>query len=50
MINGTIDRITVKDYFKNDSTLNVIERIRFQDGTGWMESDIAARVYFPTSD
>ncbi|MEW6351484.1 MAG: calcium-binding protein [Thermodesulfobacteriota bacterium] len=32
-INDTEDKVTVKDYFRNDSTLNRIEQIQFMDGT-----------------
>jgi len=42
------DSITVRDHFKNDSTLNRIEQIQFMDGTLWDEAEIIARVYAPT--
>jgi hypothetical protein len=29
----TTDILTVKDFFKNDSTLNRVEQIQFMDGT-----------------
>jgi len=42
------DSLTVRDHFKNDSTLNRIEQIQFMDGTVWDEAEIIARVYAPT--
>jgi Ca2+-binding RTX toxin-like protein len=35
-LSGTADRVTVKDYFRNDGiTPNSVERIEFADGTAW---------------
>jgi Ca2+-binding RTX toxin-like protein len=48
VITGTTDQITVRDYFKDNSTLNRIECIQFQDGTVWNYSDVVARAYLPT--
>ncbi len=42
------DVLIVTDYFRNDSPLNRIERIRFADGTVWADSDILAKVATPT--
>ncbi|MFH0824871.1 MAG: calcium-binding protein, partial [Pseudomonadota bacterium] len=45
---GTSDTMTVKDFFRNDSTLNRVEQIRFMDGTVWTESEMIAWTYTPT--
>ncbi|MFC1836848.1 calcium-binding protein, partial [Thermodesulfobacteriota bacterium] len=42
------DTLTVKDYFRNDSTLNQIERIAFMDGTVWTYEEMIAEAYAPT--
>jgi Ca2+-binding RTX toxin-like protein len=47
-INGTTDRMTVRDYFKNDSSINRIERVEFMDGTVWTDSDILQQTLSPT--
>ena len=47
-ISETTDKVTVKDHFKNESPLNRIEKIRFQDGTEWGIDDIAYRVTLPS--
>jgi trimeric autotransporter adhesin len=47
-INDTTDTITVKDFFRNDGTLNRVEQIHFMDGTIWNESDIVRIAYAPT--
>ena len=39
-IKDTDDKLTVKDYFNNDSPLNRIERIKFADGTVWDVDEI----------
>lgn len=35
VISGATDRLTVKDYFKDETPTNQIERIQFADGTNW---------------
>ncbi len=45
---GTSDSMTVRDFFRNDSTLNRVEQIQFMDGTVWTETEIIAWTYTPT--
>lgn len=47
-INETTDKLTVRDYFRNDSPLNRIEQIQFQDGTTWDVNEIYHRITLPT--
>lgn len=47
---GTSDTLTVRDFFRNDSTLNHVERIEFMDGTVWTDTDMIAKAYAPTED
>ena len=47
-IEDTSDSMTVKDFFRNDSTLNRVEQIQFMDGTVWTESEMIAWTYTPT--
>jgi Ca2+-binding RTX toxin-like protein len=44
----TSDTLTVRDYFRNNSTLNWIEEIHFMDGTVWDENDIYTSIVSPT--
>nr|MDA8124879.1 hypothetical protein [Deltaproteobacteria bacterium] len=39
-IKDTIDALTVRNYYLNNSTLNRVERIQFMDGTIWDEGEI----------
>ena len=48
-ITNTPDTLTVNGYFTNDSPFNRIERIQFQDGTTWTDSDILRGTFLPTS-
>jgi len=45
---GTTDTLTIKDFFKNDSGLNRVERIQFMNGTVWTEADIIQKAYAPS--
>jgi len=45
---GTDDRLTVKDYFRNYGSTNLIERIQFADGTVWDVREIYHRTILPT--
>ncbi len=45
---GTADRMTVKDHFKNGSSLSKIECIKFADGTVWTETNILEMLNAPT--
>jgi len=47
-IEGTSDSLTVKDFFRNDSVLNRVERIQFMDGTVWTDSDMILDAFAPT--
>ncbi|MCL4456170.1 MAG: peptidoglycan DD-metalloendopeptidase family protein, partial [Nitrospirae bacterium] len=47
-INNTTDKLTVKDYFKNDSPLNRIEQIKFMDGTIWDVNEMYRRIALPS--
>ena len=44
----TTDTLTVKNFFRNDSLMNRVERIQFMDGTVWTDSDMIDRIYIPT--
>ncbi|AFM26137.1 calcium-binding protein [Desulfomonile tiedjei] len=47
-IRDTSDTLVVKNHFRNDSTLNGIERIVFMDGTIWTQDDILQASYAAT--
>ncbi|MBI5568598.1 MAG: hypothetical protein HY914_01500 [Desulfomonile tiedjei] len=47
-IKGITDTLTVRDHFRNGSSLNQIERIQFMDGTVWSGSDIVREAYAST--
>ncbi|MBU1052980.1 MAG: hypothetical protein KKC46_04020 [Proteobacteria bacterium] len=47
-VNNTADKVTVQDYFKNDSPLNRVEQIQFMDGTIWDTDAIAGIVSVPS--
>ena len=34
-VNGTSDKLTIRDWFKKDTTANQVERIEFSNGTVW---------------
>ncbi|MBM3300985.1 MAG: hypothetical protein FJY85_13645, partial [Deltaproteobacteria bacterium] len=43
-INGTTDKLTVQNWFWNDSTAYQVERIQFSDGTLWDVASIRLKV------
>ncbi|MFC1835941.1 calcium-binding protein [Thermodesulfobacteriota bacterium] len=45
---ATSDTVTVKDFFKNDSTLNRVEQIQFMDGTVWTYDEMLSEAFAPT--
>lgn len=47
-ITDTSDKLTVRDYFKNDSPLNRIERIQFTNGTVWDVQEMYHQVALST--
>jgi Ca2+-binding RTX toxin-like protein/LysM repeat protein len=49
-INNTTDTLTVHDYYKNNSPINKIEKIKFMDGTVWDEMIISSKVASTDSD
>ena len=47
-INDTDDTLTIKDFFRNNSSLNKVEQIQFMDGTVLTEDDIMRESQVPT--
>ncbi|MFC1835305.1 calcium-binding protein [Thermodesulfobacteriota bacterium] len=47
-IETSSDTLTVRDFFRNNSTLNQIERIQFMDGRAWTYPDIMREAFAPT--
>ncbi|MFC1835793.1 calcium-binding protein [Thermodesulfobacteriota bacterium] len=42
------DTLTVRDFFRNGSTLNQVERIQLMDGRAWTYPDIMREAFAPT--
>ncbi|MFC1835194.1 calcium-binding protein [Thermodesulfobacteriota bacterium] len=47
-IEASSDTLTVRDFFRNGSTLNRIEQIQFWDGTVWTYDDMIRAAFAPT--
>jgi Ca2+-binding RTX toxin-like protein len=46
-INGTTDKVVLKDWFTSDAAK--IEQVRFSDGTVWSQADLAAKSNVPVT-